>query len=36
MSASIAVFTSNGEAEVIIPEDEVELAEKTTAAKIIP
>ncbi|MGF7180540.1 Xaa-Pro aminopeptidase [Tunturiibacter psychrotolerans] len=36
MSASVAVFTSDGEVKVIVPEDEVELAEKTTGAEIIP
>jgi Xaa-Pro aminopeptidase len=36
MSASIAIFTSEGEVKVIVPEDEVELAQKTTAAEIIP
>jgi len=36
MSASVAVFTSDGEVKVIVPEDEVELAEKTTEADIIP
>jgi Xaa-Pro aminopeptidase len=36
MGSSVAVFTSEGEAQVIVPEDEIELAEKTTAAKIIP
>ena len=36
MSASVAVFTADGDVKVLVPEDEVELAEKTTAAAIIP
>ena len=36
MGDSIAIVTSDGEINVIVPEDEVELAEETTAAKIIP
>jgi Xaa-Pro aminopeptidase len=36
MSASIAVFTAKGDVVVIAPEDEVELAQKTSAARIIP
>ncbi len=36
MGASVAVFTSDGDVQVILPQDEVELAEKTSAAKLIP
>jgi Xaa-Pro aminopeptidase len=36
MSASVAVFSSDGEVNVILPEDEVELAEQTTSAKLLP
>jgi hypothetical protein len=36
MGDSIAVVAFDGEINVIVPEDEVELAEKTTAAKVIP
>jgi Xaa-Pro aminopeptidase len=36
MGDSIAFFTSDGEVRVVIPEDEVELAQKTSAAKLIP
>jgi Xaa-Pro aminopeptidase len=35
MGESIAIASSDGEINVIVPEDEVELAEKTTAAKVI-
>ena len=35
MGNSIAIAASGGEISVIVPEDEVELAEKTTAAKVI-
>ena len=36
MGNSIAIAASGGEINVIVPEDEVDLAEKTTAAKVIP
>ena len=36
MAASVAAFTSEGRVSVIVPEDEVELAEKTSSAEIIP
>lgn len=36
MSASVAVFTTAGEVAVIAPEDEVELARLTSAARVIP
>ncbi len=36
LGSSIAIFASNGDATVIVPEDEVELAEKTSSAKIVP
>lgn len=36
IAASIAVFTSDGDVQIILPEDEVELAEKTSAAKLNP
>jgi Xaa-Pro aminopeptidase len=36
MSASVAVFTAAGEVAVVAPEDEVELAHKTSAARVIP
>jgi hypothetical protein len=35
MAASGAIFWSSGEVKIIVPEDEVELAEKTTSAEII-
>lgn len=34
MGASVAVFTAAGEVHVILPEDEVDLAEKTSAAML--
>ena len=36
MAASVVAFTSEGRVSVIVPEDEVELAEKTSSAEIIP
>jgi Xaa-Pro aminopeptidase len=36
MSASVAVFTAAGEVAIIAPEDEAELAHRTSAARIIP
>lgn len=36
MAASVAIFTADGEAQVILPEDEIELAEKTSDATLIP
>ncbi len=36
MSASVVVFTSDGEVKILVPDDEVELAAKTTGAEIIP
>ncbi len=36
MGASIAAFTAEGEVRVIVPEDEVELAQKTSSAQCIP
>ena len=36
MSSSIAIYTADGDVRLIVPEDEVELAEKTSSAKLIP
>lgn len=36
MAASVAIFSSNGQVQIIVPEDEVELAKKTSSAEIIP
>jgi Xaa-Pro aminopeptidase len=36
MGASVAFFTADGEVRVIVPEDECEIAGKTTSAKIVP
>jgi Xaa-Pro aminopeptidase len=36
MAASLAVISSDGRVQVIVPEDEVELAEKTSSAEILP
>jgi Xaa-Pro aminopeptidase len=36
MSASIAIFTSEGHVKLIVPEDEVELAQQTSSAELIP
>jgi Xaa-Pro aminopeptidase len=36
MAASVAIFSSNGQVQIIVPEDEIELAGKTSAAEIIP
>jgi Xaa-Pro aminopeptidase len=36
MGASLAVLTAEGEITVVLPEDEVELAENTSSAKLIP
>ena len=35
MSASIAIYTADGEVRLIVPEDEVELAEKTSSVKLV-
>jgi Xaa-Pro aminopeptidase len=35
MSASVALFTSDGEVKVIVPEDEMELARQTSSAELI-
>ncbi len=36
MGASVVVFTKEGEVHVVLPEDEVELAERTSRASLIP
>jgi Xaa-Pro aminopeptidase len=36
MGASVVVFTDDGEVHVVLPEDEVELAGRTSAASFIP
>lgn len=36
MAASVAVFTAEGKVEVVLPEDELDLAQKTSAAVTIP
>ncbi len=36
MSASVAVFSLDGQVKLILPEDEFELAQKTSAAELIP
>ncbi len=36
MGASVAIFTREGEARVIVPEDEMELAARTSGAKLVP
>lgn len=36
MGASVAIATVKGDLKVIVPEDEIELAQKTSAAEIIP
>ncbi len=36
MSASVALFTSDGEVKVVLPEDEMDLAEQTSSAELIP
>ncbi len=36
MGNSVAIFTSHGEVAVIVPQDEVDLAESTCSAQIIP
>ena len=36
MSSSVAIHTADGDVRLIVPEDEVELAEKATAVKLIP
>jgi Xaa-Pro aminopeptidase len=36
MGSSVAFFTSDGEVRIVLPEDEVELAEKTSSAKLVP
>lgn len=34
--ASVAVFTAEGDVHVVLPEDEIELAEKTSATTLVP
>ncbi len=36
MSASVALFSSDGEVKVVLPEDEMELARHTSSAELIP
>ncbi|MFP5237381.1 MAG: M24 family metallopeptidase [Acidobacteriota bacterium] len=36
MGASVAVFARDGDVRVIVPEDEMEIASKTSAAKLVP
>jgi Xaa-Pro aminopeptidase len=36
MSASVAVFASDGQVQIVLPEDEVELAQKTSSAELVP
>lgn len=36
MAASVVIFSPNGQVQIIVPEDEIELAGKTSAAEIIP
>lgn len=36
MGASVAIFTREGEVRVIVPEDEMEIASKTSTAKLVP
>jgi Xaa-Pro aminopeptidase len=36
MGSSLAIFTSSGDSTLIVPEDEVELAGKTSSAVIVP
>ena len=36
MGASVALFTSHGDVTVVVPEDEAELASKTSAACVVP
>ena len=36
MGSSLAVITASGDAKLIVPEDEVELAEKTSACEVVP
>ena len=36
MGSSLAIVTSSGDARIIVPEDEVELAEKSSAVEIVP
>ncbi len=36
MSASVALFSSDGDVKVVLPEDEVELAKCTSSAELIP
>ena len=36
MSASVALFASDGEVKVILPEDEMDLAKQTSSAELIP
>jgi Xaa-Pro aminopeptidase len=35
MAASVAIFSSDGQVKVVVPEDEVELASKTSSAEIV-
>lgn len=36
MGASIAFFTAEGNVHLVLPEDEIKLAEKTSATSLIP
>ncbi|MGA9529900.1 MAG: Xaa-Pro peptidase family protein [Terriglobales bacterium] len=36
VGASLVIFTKEGEVQVILPEDEVELAERTSGASLVP
>lgn len=36
MAARVVIFSSSGQVQVIVPEDEVELAGKTSSAEIVP
>jgi Xaa-Pro aminopeptidase len=36
MGASVAVFRAEGDVHVVLPEDEIELAEKTSATTLVP
>lgn len=35
MAASVAIFSSDGQVKIIVPEDEIELAQKTSSAEIV-
>jgi Xaa-Pro aminopeptidase len=36
MAATVAIFTRDGDVKIIVPEDELDLAQKTSAAEIFP